>query len=80
VRRRAAPLVALAGVVGSFTLAALFWRRVILIHCSGSGPDSPEGTANCLQIHMTNLLPVCLLFAASALALLVTILRNDGSD
>ena len=75
-RRRIESLVALAGVVGSFTLAALFWRRMILVTCSGSGPDAPEGSANCFQIHMTNLLPVCILFAVSALALLITILRS----
>lgn len=75
-RRRLESLVALAGVVGSFAVAARFWRRVILILCTGSGPDSPEGTANCLQSHMTNVLPVCVLFGVSALALLVTILRR----
>lgn len=75
-RRRVESLVALAGVAGSFTLAVYFWRRMILTACTGSGPDSPEGSANCFQIHMTNLLPVCILFAASALALLVTILRR----
>lgn len=72
--RRVEALVAFAAVMASFTLALFFWRRIILIHCH-TGASDPEGAANCLQIHMTNFLPVCVLFAVSAPALLVTILR-----
>ncbi len=68
--RRFLSLCALAGASGSFALAALFWRRLILMSCSG---NHPESSANCFQTFLPDVLPVCIVFAASALALAVLI-------
>jgi hypothetical protein len=77
VSRRLLSLAALGGVGSSFVLALFFWRRAILYACN---IKDPESAGNCFAIHWPNLLPVCALFAVSALALAFLILLPSKAD